>query len=71
LGGGNYAVERLGVDGVAAADGEMVELVGAVELGWAGSGAGPAGDGCGDDGAAGLVDRDYVGAEDAGYVGRR
>src|SRR6267143_1219831 len=49
----------------------MVELVGAVELGWAGGGAAPAGDGGGDDGAAGLVDRDYVSAEDAGDAGWR
>jgi hypothetical protein len=32
----NDAIERLGVHRVGAADGEMVELVGAVELGWAG-----------------------------------
>jgi hypothetical protein len=39
LGWGDCAVEGLGIDGVAAVDGEMVELVGAVELGWAGRGA--------------------------------
>ena len=70
LGGGDCAVEGLGIDGVAAVDGEMVELVGAVELCGAGGGAAPSGDGCGDDGAAGLINGDYVGAEDAGYVGR-
>ena len=42
----------------------MVELVGAVELGWAGSGSAPAGD----DRGAGLVNRDYVRAEDAAYA---
>src|SRR4029077_7636654 len=44
---------------------------GPVELGGAGSGAAPASDGCGDDGPAGLVDRDYGSAEGAGGVGTR
>src|SRR5712664_4121273 len=48
----------------------MVELVGAVELRGARGGATPAGDGGGDDGAGGLVDRDYVSAEDAGCARR-
>ena len=71
MGGRDDAVERLGVDGVAAGDGQMVEFVGAVEMGGTRGGATPAGDGGGDDCAAGLVDRDYVSAEDAGDSGRR
>src|SRR5712671_2840895 len=45
----NDTVKRLGVHGVSVADGEMVELVGAVELGWPRDGATPARHGSGDD----------------------
>jgi hypothetical protein len=66
LGGRDYAVERLGVDGVGAVERQMVELVGAIELSGAGGGAAAAGYGSGDHGASRLVDRDYVSAENSG-----
>src|SRR5258707_1608643 len=67
----NDTVKRLGVNGVNVADGEMVELVGAVELSRPRDGATPARHGSCDDRSAALVDCDNVGTENAGHPRRR
>ena len=56
---------RLSVDGVAALDAKMIELVRAVELRRARSRAAPAGYWSGDYRTAGFIDGDNVGAEDS------
>ncbi len=69
FGGRDGAVERLGVNFVAAIDGETIELIVAVELDGAGSGAAPTAEAAGDDGAGGGVYGDNVSAEDSGDAG--
>ena len=68
--GSDGAIERLGVNFVAAVDGQTIDLVIAIELNRAGSGAAPTTEAAGDNRAGGGVDSDDVCAENAGDSGR-